>query len=282
MAVIHIVWRRSDWYCVMPQWLILCDAAVIDIVWRRSDWYCVMPQLLILCDAAVIDIVWCRSYWYCVTPQWLILCDAAVIDIVWCCSDWYCVMLQWLILCDAAMIDIVWCCSDWYCVMLRCFNYLNLCGVRRAYSVTEDQKWFFLLRKWVIINTTYKFLGLETSHLINVRWDIIIAVLLKVQVFWNLTLYSWVSSCNCVLLQPSSITFQKTWKFHLRIMLYHSGSCFLVFFSTVQCCRLILTNWTCMHPPISQIKESDPSWSQSIKGHRLLQGMWLFRSTGMG
>jgi len=149
-----------------------------------------------------------------------------------------------------------------------------------AYNVAEDERWFFLLRKWVNVNTICMFLDLQTRHLIKVRSEIIIAVLLKVQVFWYLTVY-WVSSHYCVHVQPYSITFQKSWKFHLRIMLYHLGCCFLVF-STMQCCGSILTICTSVHPLFSRLKESDPSWCQSSKGCGLLQGMWLFTSMGMG
>jgi len=52
-----------------------------------------------------------------------------------------------------------------------------------AYSTVEDQEKVLLLRKWVIVNITYNFLDLGTSRLIKVRSEIIIAVLLKIQVF---------------------------------------------------------------------------------------------------
>ena len=35
-----------------------------------------------------------------------------------------------------------------------------------------------------------------------------------------------------------------------------------------------------MHPPFSQLKESDASVCQTIKVHVLLQGMWLVTSKG--
>jgi len=37
-----------------------------------------------------------------------------------------------------------------------------------------------------------------------------------------------------------------------------------------------------VHPPFSQLKESDVSLCQSIEGHGLLEGMWLVTSMGMG
>jgi hypothetical protein len=46
-----------------------------------------------------------------------------------------------------------------------------------AYNVEEDQKWVFLLRKWVYISR----LTHNTLH--EMRSEVLIAVLLKVHVF---------------------------------------------------------------------------------------------------
>ena len=112
------------------------------------------------------------------------------------------------------LLEFVWCMYG-----IQCMYRIQCC---------RSSKWFFPFRKWVNVNTTYKFLDEGTSHLIKVRSEILTAVFLKIQVFWDLTVYLWVSSCNCVLVHSCSIILQKTWMFHMRIMLYNSGCCFLV------------------------------------------------------